>query len=178
MHRKAGALVAQVHQAGKLTPAAREEASRALLRTADSAERVVHAAGDQMPPAEREFVLAHAAELRTVGRVPLGYVHGRVDEHTLRWSGTREPLALTDFDRARFAPVVQDFVPLACDPWAERPRLKTAFFTGYGRRLLPEEKRALFCLTALHSVGGAAGAAERGRGAGELLSRRSEGAAR
>lgn len=178
VHRKAGALVAQVHQAGKLTPAAREEASRALLRTADSAERVVHAAGDQMPPAEREFALARAAELRTVGRVPLGYIHGRVDEHTLRWSGTREPLALTDFDRARFAPVVQDFVPLACGPWVERPRLKTAFFTGYGRRLLPEEKRALFCLTALHSVGGAAGAEELGREVRELQYHRGEGAAR
>ncbi len=66
-------------------------------------------------------MLAHAAELRTVGRVPLGYVHGRVDEHTLRWSGTREPLALTDFDRARFAPVVQDFVPPACGPGPNAP---------------------------------------------------------
>jgi len=40
--------------------------------------------------------------------------------------------------------------------WAEQPRLRTAFFTGYGRRLIPEEKRALFCLTALHTVGGRA----------------------
>lgn len=156
VHRKAGALVAQLHQAGKLTPAAREEAARALHRAADSAERSVHAAGDQMPPAEREFVLARAAELRTLGRVPLGYIHGHVDEHTLRWSGTRDPLALTGFERARFAPVVQDFVPLACGPWVEQPRLRTAFFTGYGRRLLPEEKRALLCLTALHRVGGRA----------------------
>ncbi|WP_416960438.1 hypothetical protein [Streptomyces sp. Agncl-13] len=37
--------------------------------------------------------------------------------------------------------------------WAGQPRLRTAFFTGYGRRLIPEEKRALFCLTALHAVG-------------------------
>ncbi|WOX12716.1 aminoglycoside phosphotransferase family protein [Streptomyces sp. N50] len=165
VHRKAGALVAQLHQAGKLTPAAREEAAQALRRTADSAERSVHAAGDQMTPAEREFVLARAAELRTVGRVPLGYIHGHVDEHTLRWSGTREPLALIAFERARFAPVVQDFVPLACGPWAGQPRLRTAFFTGYGRRLIPEEKRALLCLTALHTAGGrAAGAGAVGGG--------------
>ncbi|WP_405990680.1 phosphotransferase [Streptomyces sp. NBC_00986] len=164
VHRKAGALVAQLHQAGKPTPAAREEAAQALRRTADSAERSVHAAGDQMPPAEREFVLARVAELRTVGRVPLGYIHGHVDEHTLRWSGTREPLALIAFERARFAPVVQDFVPLACGPWARQPRLRTAFFTGYGRRLLPEEKRALLCLTALHAVGRTAGTGAVGGG--------------
>lgn len=159
VHRRAGALVAQLHQAGKLTPAAREEAAQALRRTADNAERSVHAAGDQMPTTEREFVLARAAELRTAGRVPLGYIHGNLDEHTLRWSGTREPLALIAFERARFAPVVQDFVPLACGPWAEQPRLRTAFFTGYGRRLIPEEKRALFCLTALHRVAARAASA-------------------
>lgn len=189
-HRKAGALVAQLHQAGKLTPAAREEAAQALRRTADSAERSVHAAGDRMPPAEREFVLARAAELRTVGRVPLGYIHGHVDEHTLRWSGTREPLALIGFERARFAPVVQDFVPLARGPWAGQPRLRTAFFTGYGRHLIPEEKRALFCLTALHTVGGRA-ASTGAAGGGcrmtdpehhmperQLTPRRAEGAAR
>ncbi|WP_051741903.1 phosphotransferase [Streptomyces xylophagus] len=153
VHRRAGALVAQLHQAGKLTRTAREEASQTLRRTADRAERSVRGAGDQMPPAEREFALDRAAELRTVGRVPLGYIHGRLDEHTLRWSGTREPLALIDFEHARFAPVVQDFVPLARGPWADQPRLRTAFFTGYGRRLLPEEKRALHCLTALHTAG-------------------------
>ncbi|MEV6485246.1 phosphotransferase [Streptomyces sp. NPDC051576] len=153
VHRKAGALVAQLHQAGKPTRAAREEAGRALRHTADRAERSVRAAGEQLPPAEREFMLAHTAGLRDAGRVPLGYIHGGLDEHALRWSGVRAPLALVDFQRARFAPVVLDFVPLACGPWVGQPRLRTAFFTGYGRRLLPEEKRALYCLTALRAVG-------------------------
>ncbi|WP_427923981.1 phosphotransferase [Streptomyces sp. cg40] len=151
VHWRAGTLVAELHQAGRPTPTARHEASAFLSRLADAAARHADAAGDQLSPAERQFVIALADRLRVLDRLPLGFVHGGGIEAGLRWSGVARP-ALQDFDRARFAPVVVDFVHLAYGPWAERPLVRGAFFDGYGRALGAEEQQALRCLTGLHAV--------------------------
>lgn len=151
VHWRAGTLVAELHQAGRPTPTARREASAFLSRLADAAARHADAAGDQLSAAERQFVTALADRLRVLDRLPLGFVHGGGIETGLRWSGAARP-ALQDFDRARFAPVVVDFVHLAYGLWAERPPVRTAFFDGYGRTLGTEEEQALRCLTGLHAV--------------------------
>ena len=151
VHWRAGMLVAELHQAGRPTPTTRREASAFLSRLADAAARHADAAGDQLSAAERQFVTALADHLRVLDRLPLGFVHGGGIEAGLRWSGAARP-ALQDFDRARFAPVVVDFVHLDCVLWAERPLLRAAFFDGYGRAPGAEEQQALRCLTGLHAV--------------------------
>ncbi|MFE2415496.1 phosphotransferase [Streptomyces hokutonensis] len=151
VHWRAGALVAELHQAGRPTPTARREASAFVSRLADAAVRDADAAGDQLSSAERKFVIALADHLRVLDRLPLGFVHGGGIEAGLRWSGGARP-TLQDFDRARFAPVVVDFVHLAHGLWAERPLVRAAFFDGYGRALGAEEQQALRCLTGLHAV--------------------------
>ncbi|MEV0741701.1 aminoglycoside phosphotransferase family protein [Streptomyces sp. NPDC050549] len=156
VHWRAGMLVAELHQAGRPTPTARREASAFLSRLADAAARHTDAVGDQLSSAERKFVTSLADHLRVLDRLPLGFVHGGGVEAGLRWSGAARP-ALQDFDRARFAPVVVDFVHLAHGPWAERPRVRAAFFEGYGRTPSAEEQQALRCLTGLHAVRSLAG---------------------
>ncbi|WP_406462539.1 aminoglycoside phosphotransferase family protein [Streptomyces sp. NBC_01622] len=151
VHRRAGTLVAELHQAGRPTPAARREASAFVSRLADAAAHHADAVGDQLSLTERKFVMALADHLRVLDRLPLGFIHGGGIEAGLRWSGAARP-ALQDFDRARFAPVAVDFVHLAYGLWAERPLLRTAFFDGYGRALGAEEQQALRCLTGLHAV--------------------------
>ncbi|GHI10467.1 hypothetical protein AQI88_30870 [Streptomyces cellostaticus] len=151
-HRKAGALLCQLHQAGRPAGAGRPEASTALRRAADATAEHLEAAGNWLSPQEQQVVLSRADELRVVGRLPLGYIHGDAQESHLMWAGRTQPPALIDFGRSRFAPVVQDFVPLACGTWADRPRLRTAFFQGYGRALSREEQRALDCLMALYAA--------------------------
>jgi Ser/Thr protein kinase RdoA (MazF antagonist) len=151
VHWRAGMLVAELHQAGRPTTAARREASALLSRLADASTRHIGAAGDQLSAEDRKFVTMLADHLRVLDRLPLGFIHGRGIEAGLRWSGTSRP-ALQDFDRSRFAPVVVDFVHLAYGLWADRPRVRTAFFDGYGRTLGAEERQALHCLTGLHAV--------------------------
>ncbi|MDV9168930.1 aminoglycoside phosphotransferase family protein [Streptomyces sp. W16] len=151
VHWRAGMLVAELHQAGRPTTTARHDASALLSRLADTAARHADAAGDQLSAEDQKFVMALADHLRVLDRLPLGFIHGGGIEAGLRWSGTSRP-ALQDFDRARFAPVVVDFVHLAYGLWAERPPVRTAFFDGYGRALGAEERQALRCLTGLHAV--------------------------
>ena len=151
VHWRAGTLVAELHQAGRPTATARREASALLSRLADAAAHHAEAAGDRLSAADQKFVMALADHLRVLDRLPLGFIHGGGIEAGLRWSGAARP-ALQDFDRARFAPVVVDFVQLAYGLWAERPRVRTAFFDGYGRTLGAGEQQALRCLTGLHAV--------------------------
>ncbi|MEV0472115.1 phosphotransferase [Streptomyces prunicolor] len=151
VHWRAGTLVAELHQAGRPTTTARREASAFLSRLADGWTRHIGAAGDRVPAEDLKFVMELADHLRVLDRLPLGFIHGRGLESGLRWSGTSR-LALQDFDRSRFAPAVVDFVHLAYGPWADRPRVRAAFFDGYGRSLDAEERRALRCLTGLHAV--------------------------
>ncbi|MGX9888210.1 phosphotransferase [Streptomyces sp. NPDC002276] len=151
VHWRAGMLVAELHQAGRPTTTARREAAAYLSRLADAAPRHAEAAGDQLSAEDQKFVLLLADHLCVLDRLPVGFIHGGGIEAGLRWSGTTRP-TLQDFDRARFAPVVVDFVHLAYGLWAERPRVRAAFFDGYGRTLGAEERQALRCLTGLHAV--------------------------
>ncbi|WP_406389650.1 phosphotransferase enzyme family protein [Streptomyces sp. NBC_00887] len=148
-HRQGGFLLARLHAAGDVTGHWRAEAEGALLAVAEGADKHLDEAGDRLAPAERELVRDLAAQLRMVGPLPLGFIHGDAWPGNLLWSGHA---AWVDFDRSRFAPLVQEFVPLACGVWPDRPRLRTACMSGYGRELTPEERHVLTCLAALDSV--------------------------
>jgi hypothetical protein len=151
-HRQAGVLLSDLHQAGKLNRVTRAEAAAAVPSAADGAQRSIEAAGDRMTAEEQKLVRTRADELRFVGRVPLGLIHGSARERHLLWTDRSQPMALINYERARFAALVQDFVPMACGPWTDNPRLRDAFFTGYGRCLTGPEERALVCLATVHAA--------------------------
>ncbi|MGQ4436775.1 MULTISPECIES: phosphotransferase [unclassified Streptomyces] len=151
VHGRAGTLVAELHQAGRPTIAARREASGLLPRLADASARHADAAGDRLSAQDQKVVMMLADRLRVLDRLPVGFIHGGNLESSLRWSGPSR-LALDGFERSRFAPVVLDFVHLAYGPWTDRPRVRTAFFDGYGRALDPHEQQALRWLTGLHAM--------------------------
>jgi Ser/Thr protein kinase RdoA (MazF antagonist) len=148
-HRQGGLFLARLHAAGDLTGRWRAEAEGALCAAAQGAELHLEKAGDRLTSAEHTLVRNLADQLRGVGPLPLGFIHGDAWPRNLLWSGSA---AWIDFERARFAPVVQEFVQLACGVWADNPRLRTACFSGYGRELTPEEGHVLRCLAGLDAV--------------------------
>lgn len=149
-HRQSGMLLARLHAAGDLTGRRRAEAEDALDAAAEGADRHLAEAGDRLTEAQRTLVRHLADQLRRVGPLPLGFIHGDAWPRNLIWSGRHA--AWVDFERSRFAPVVQEFVASACGVWADRPRLRTACFNGYGRELTPEEHHVLKCLAGLDAV--------------------------
>ncbi|MFJ9566935.1 phosphotransferase enzyme family protein [Streptomyces fuscichromogenes] len=150
-HRQAGALLARLHIAGDLSGPRRAEAEQALQTAADGAENHLREAGDRVTAAEQKLVRDLAEQLRGLP-LPLAFIHGDAWERNLLWSKDLGQTAWIDFERARFAAAVQDFVPMACGIWTDRPDLRTAFLQGYGRDLVPEEQHALKCLAALDAV--------------------------
>ncbi|MFG2783826.1 phosphotransferase [Streptomyces prunicolor] len=151
VHWRAGIIVAELHQAGRPTTTARREASALLPRLADASARHADAPGDRLSAQDQKVVMMLTDRLRLLDRLPTGFIHGSILESSFRWSGPSR-LSLDGFERSRFAPVVLDFVHLAYGPWADRPRVRTAFFDGYGRTLDTQEREALHCLTGLHVV--------------------------
>ncbi|MFF2025582.1 phosphotransferase enzyme family protein [Streptomyces sp. NPDC058171] len=151
-YRQAGALLARFHTAAEPTPARRAEARDELDGAPHRLERHLHMCGDRVTARERALVRGLVADLPHIGPLPLAFVHGDVQPGNLMWSAAGNA-AWIDFERARFAPAVQDFVRLAAGPWADRPALRAAFLAGYGRRPGPTERHALRCLAALDAIG-------------------------
>ncbi|MFJ1895830.1 MULTISPECIES: phosphotransferase [unclassified Streptomyces] len=148
-HRQGGLLLARLHAAGDLTGHWRVEAEGALRTAARGAERHLAEAGDRLSPAEHTLVRDLADQLHGAGPVQLGFIHGDAWARNLLWAGSS---AWIDFERSRFAPVVQEFVQLACGVWADKPRLRIACFSGYGRELTSQENHVLTCLAGLDAV--------------------------
>ncbi|MEU4099595.1 aminoglycoside phosphotransferase [Streptomyces tanashiensis] len=77
VHAQAGRLSARLHEAGALDPRDRAEAEASLAAAAaDGAEKYLGRAGDRLTGDEQQLVRDYAAQLRRVGPVPLGYIHG------------------------------------------------------------------------------------------------------
>ncbi|MCX5275403.1 phosphotransferase enzyme family protein [Streptomyces virginiae] len=150
VHRQAGVLCARLHEAGELESADRGEAEASLDAAADGGEKYLARAGGRLTEDERQLIRDYAARLRRVGPVPVGYIHG--DNQPRNWMVSEGVLALIDFERARPAARVQDFVILTATQWADHPDREKAFFRGYGRSLTDAERQALRCLTALDAV--------------------------
>ncbi|MFK0159570.1 phosphotransferase enzyme family protein [Streptomyces sp. NPDC090493] len=151
-HRQGGALLARLHTAGDLSGPRRAEAEQALQAAADGAEDHLRKAGDRLTAVEQKLVRDLAEQLRGLPPLPLAFIHGDAWERNLLWSKDLRQAGWIDFERARFAAAVQDFVPMACGTWADRPDLRAACLQGYGRDLMPEEQYALKCLAALDAV--------------------------
>jgi aminoglycoside phosphotransferase (APT) family kinase protein len=181
VHRQAGTLCARLHEAGALDRDDRAEAEASLQAAADGAEKYLARAGDRLTEDERQVVRDHAAQLRRVGPVPVGYVHGDNQLRNILYApdtpartdeadGSGPFLAVIDLERSEPGPAVRDLVRLS-DAWHGRPELYEAFLAGYGRHLTPAEEARLVIDAALDSVSGIAygaahgdpGLVERGR---------------
>lgn len=97
VHQQAGALCARLHEAGELDRADRVEAEASLEAAADGAEKYLARAGDRLTDVEQQLVRDHAAQLRRVGPVPVGFIHG--DNQPRNWLFSEGVLALIDFER-------------------------------------------------------------------------------
>ncbi|MFE6743558.1 phosphotransferase [Streptomyces tubercidicus] len=150
VHRQAGGLCARLHEAGDLDRTDRAQAEGSLEAAADGAEKYLTRAGNRLTRAERQVIRDYAAQLRRVGPVPVGYIHG--DNQPRNWLWSPAGLALVDFERTRPAARVQDLVILAVTEWLDHPDREQAFLQAYGRELTGAERHALRCLTALDAV--------------------------
>ncbi|MFE0508671.1 aminoglycoside phosphotransferase family protein [Streptomyces sp. NPDC058964] len=151
-HRHGGALLARLHAAGDLSGPRRAQAERALHAAADDAGPHLRQAADRLTPAERKLVRALAEQLHVLPPLPLAFLHGDAGPGKLLWSPRLGQAAWIGFEHARFGTAVEDFVGMSRGIWADRPDLRTAWFQGYGRDLLPEERHALKGLAALNAV--------------------------
>ncbi|MFD6892624.1 phosphotransferase [Streptomyces sp. NPDC059957] len=150
VHQQAGTLCARLHEAGELDRTDRVEAEASLGAAADGTEKYLARAGDRLTEGEQQLVRDHAARLRRVGPVPVGYIHG--DNQPRNWMVSEGGLALIDFERTRPAALVQDLVLLAVTQWIDHPDREKAFLSSYGRTLTDGERHALRCLAALDAV--------------------------
>ncbi|MFE5302007.1 phosphotransferase [Streptomyces sp. NPDC056632] len=149
VHAQAGMLCARLHEAGALDARDRAEAAASLVAAADGAEKYLGRAGDRLTADEQQLVRDYA-QLRRVGPVPLGYIHG--DNQPRNWLWSEAGLALVDFERTRPAARVQDLVILTATEWLGHPDRERAFLQTYGRDLTSAERQGLRCLTALDAV--------------------------
>lgn len=149
-HQQAGALCARLHEAGPLDRSDRVEAEASLPAAADGAEKYQARARDRLNQDEQQLIRDHAARLRRVGPVPVGYIHG--DNQPRNWELSTRGLALIDFERSRPAARVQDLVILATTQWADHPDREKTSLRSYGRELSDAERHALRCLSALDAV--------------------------
>lgn len=76
VHEQAGALCARLHEAGPLDRGDRAEAEASMSAAADGAEKYLARAGDRLNQDEQQLIRDHAARLRRVGPVLVGYIHG------------------------------------------------------------------------------------------------------
>ncbi|MEU9182781.1 hypothetical protein AB0C90_39570 [Streptomyces sp. NPDC048550] len=76
VHQPPGALCARLHEAGVLDRGDRVEAEASLPAAADGAEKYLARAGNRLNQDEQQLIRDHAARLRRVGPVPVGYIHG------------------------------------------------------------------------------------------------------
>ncbi|MEU8945307.1 hypothetical protein [Streptomyces sp. NPDC048489] len=76
VHQQAGALCARLHDAGPLDHHDQVEAEISLPSAAEEAEKNLARTGDWLDQDEQQRIRDHAARLRRVGPVPIGYIHG------------------------------------------------------------------------------------------------------
>ncbi|MFF7413239.1 phosphotransferase [Streptomyces lydicus] len=161
-HRQAGWLLRALHGSAGGSSKIGVDPDALLMTRRRSVEEHLTAAGELLTPAERELVRRLATLLPFLTSCPAAFVHGDAQERNLLWDAATGSAALLDFERSQPALAVDDFVRLATGPWAHQPRLRTAFFTGYGRELTRAEKQVLPALAALDAVSGLAWGARNG----------------
>ncbi|MET7800487.1 phosphotransferase enzyme family protein [Streptomyces decoyicus] len=153
-HRQAGWLLRALHGSAGGSSKIGVDPDALLMARRRSVEEHLTAAGELLTPAERELVRRLATLLPLLTSCPTAFIHGDAQDRNLLWDAATGSAALLDFERSQPALAVDDFVRLATGPWAHQPRLRTVFFTGYGRELTRPEKQVLPALAALDAVSG------------------------
>ncbi|MFC5253446.1 phosphotransferase [Streptomyces nigrescens] len=152
VHRQAGYLLRELHDAPVVSSKARVDVVAEVRARTAAAAKAVATARDLLTDAEQETVLCLARELPHLEACPTAFVHGDAEEHNLLWDAPSRSTALLDFEQARPALAVDDFVHLAAGPWERHPRLRRMFFTGYGRELTDPERKVLSALAAIDAA--------------------------
>ncbi|MFJ9420021.1 phosphotransferase [Streptomyces sp. NPDC101227] len=154
VHRQAGYLLRVLHDALGASNKAGVDALAEIRARTESVGKHLAAAGELLTHTEQEMVLRLARHLPALEECPAAFIHGDVQTRNLLWDAPSECAALLDFERARPALAVDDFVHLAVGPWVQQPRLRRVFFTGYGRELTYPERQVLPALAAMDAVSG------------------------
>ncbi|WDT54174.1 aminoglycoside phosphotransferase family protein [Streptomyces sp. G7(2002)] len=154
VHRQVGWLLRALHDAPRASSSASWDFLAEVRARTESVGKHVAAAGDLLTRAEQETVLRLARNLPHLEACPAAFIHGDAQERNVLWDGRSDCAALLDFERARPALAVDDFVHLAVGPWQQQPRLRRVFFTGYGRELTGPERQVLPALAAADAVSG------------------------
>jgi Ser/Thr protein kinase RdoA (MazF antagonist) len=150
IHRQAGVLLRRLHEA-----ASAGAGTAGTERVAGRVERHLAAAAGLLDSQQVSVVREHAARLPLIARdLPLVPTHGDAQPRNFLWDPAAGRLALIDFERAEPAPAIRDLVRLEYGPWDGNPRLREAFFDGYGRPLTSDEEAALRSFAALDALSG------------------------
>nr|BEK71416.1 aminoglycoside phosphotransferase family protein [Kitasatospora purpeofusca] len=149
LYEDAGGLLRRWHDAS--APAT--DADRAAVR-ADLEEQAQEAADclDPLAPhlAPDRLALVEAAAKELVGlaeQLPLVFRHGDYETRNWLYDESTGRHGLIDFSTAAHGIAAAEFVWLFGAVWTERPELREAYFTGYGRPLTADEDRLLQLLT-------------------------------
>ncbi|MFJ5229358.1 aminoglycoside phosphotransferase family protein [Kitasatospora sp. NPDC088391] len=149
LYEDAGRLLRRWHDAS----APDTDADRAAVR-ADLEEQAREAADCLEPlapyldPDRLAPVEAAAKELVGLAeQLPLVFRHGDYETRNWLYDETTGRHGLIDFSTAAHGVAAAEFVWLFGAVWAERPDLREAYFTGYGRLLTGGEDRLLQLLT-------------------------------
>ncbi|MFE6052564.1 aminoglycoside phosphotransferase family protein [Kitasatospora sp. NPDC056446] len=156
-HELAGHLLRRWHA----HPAPDEQQVRGQVVTAatvqaDEAARCLHRTAATLTPGQRALVARVASDLPGLAaHLPLVYRHGDNSPRNWLWHappGAPGSVGLIDFQMADHGAAVNDLVWLHGALWPNRPDLRSAFLTGYGRDLTDTEQQALRLYTARLAV--------------------------
>lgn len=143
IHQDAGHLLRVLHNCADGIGDAQAQAVHHTAQLAQRALHMLRGITTWLNPDETETVHGCATRLLQVAAdLPFGFCHGTFGPPCWQWSIQAQTLSLTDFGRAQVLPAVADFARTA-NLWAERPHLRDAFFTGYGRPLTDHEQLVL-----------------------------------
>lgn len=154
VHRQVGWLLRALHDAPHASSKANGGALAEVRARTESVGKHVAAAGDLLTHAEQETVLRITRNLPHLEACPAAFIHGDAQQRNVVWDGGSDCAALLDFERARPALAVDDFVHFTVGPWQQQSRLRRVFFTGYGRELTGPERQVLPALAAADAVRG------------------------
>lgn len=144
-HHEAGHVLGKLHRATAMPQGGTVGAALAE-RFQSWIDRAVHA--DLIDTAEQNLLKHHAAILGNSG-MDSAVCH--LDYQPRNWL-IGDTFGVCDFEHMRHDARVRDFARLEFRRWQAAPRLRTAFFDGYGRPLNDTERRLLESFGAIEAA--------------------------
>ncbi|WP_345673504.1 aminoglycoside phosphotransferase family protein [Yinghuangia aomiensis] len=149
VHEQAGHLLRGWHDHSQ-APSAHDKQTiyAAIIAQADEANACLERTAAYLDSAQCALVQCVVDELPLlVDEVPIVFRHG--DHATRNWLwNPAGSVGVIDFETAAVGIAAEEFVWLSGAVWPERPDLKNAHLTGYGRPLSEAEERLLLLLAA------------------------------